>query len=175
MQEHAAEEPLSKTRRKQDMHALQALGARLVGLSAHQLDALDLPDSLAQAVREARAIASHEARRRQMQYIGRLMREIDAEPIRRQLAALDGGSAAETARHRRIEQWRARLLEDDVAMTDYAREHPGADLQALRALIRSARREQKAGAPPRAFRELYRMLREIPTGADGGAAAPLDP
>jgi ribosome-associated protein len=154
------EELLSKTRRKQEMHELQSLGAALVGLSAAHLERMRLPEELAQAVREARAIASHEARRRQVQYIGRLMRALDPAPIRAQLAAVAGGSAQERARHQRLEHWRSRLLEDDGALTEFAREHAVADLQPLRALIRNARKEQAEGRPPRASRELFRVLRE---------------
>lgn len=151
---------VSKTRRKQEMHELQALGAELVGLSAAHLARMALPAELAQAVHEARSIASHEARRRQVQYIGKLMRGLDAAPIRAQLAAVHGGSAEERARHQRLEHWRARLLDDDDALTEFAQTHPSGDLQQLRALIRNARREQAAGRPPRAYRELFRVLRE---------------
>jgi ribosome-associated protein len=154
------DEIVSKTRRKQEMHDLQALGAELVGLSAAHLERMVLPAELAQAVRAARRIASHEARRRQVQYIGKLMRGIDAEPIRAQLAAAQGGSAQERARHQRLEHWRARLLEDDDALTEFFQAHPASDLQQLRALIRNARREQAAARPPRAYRELFRVLRE---------------
>ncbi|MEO8717245.1 MAG: ribosome biogenesis factor YjgA [Burkholderiales bacterium] len=154
------EEILSKTRRKQDMHELQALGAALVELSAAHLERMVLPDELARAVHEARRIPSHEARRRQVQYIGRLMRAIDAAPIRAQLAAVRGGAAEERARHQRLEHWRTRLLEDDGALTEFAQAHPEADLQQMRTLIRNARREQAAGRPPRASRELFRALRE---------------
>jgi ribosome-associated protein len=154
-----SDERVSKTRRKQEMHALQALGVALVGLPDAQLASMQLPDELAQAVRGARGIASREARRRQLQYIGRLMRDLDPEPIRARLEDIEGTSAAATARHRRMEQWRTRLLEDDGALTDFALDFPGADLQTLRTLIRNARREQKEGRPPRAFRELYRVLR----------------
>jgi len=152
---------VSKTRRKKDMHALQALGAALVELSEAHLARMSLPESLANAVHEARRLSSHEAKRRQVQFIGRLMREVDAEPIRAQLAAVRGGSAEERARHQRIEHWRARLLEDDGALTEFATAHPAGDLQQLRALIRSARREQAEGRPPRAFREMFRVLREV--------------
>lgn len=151
---------VSKTRRKQEMHELQALGAQLVALSAAHLERMTLPAELAQAVHEARRIASHEARRRQVQYIGKLMRELDAAPIRAQLAAVHGGSAEERARHQRLEHWRTRLIEDDGALTEFFAAHPASDLQQLRALIRNARREQAAGRPPRAFRELFRVLRE---------------
>jgi ribosome-associated protein len=154
------DEIVSKTRRKQEMHELQALGAELVALSAAHLEPMALPAALAQAVHEARRIASHEARRRQVQYIGKLMRGIDAEPIRAQLAAAHGGSAEERARHQRLEHWRARLLEDDGALTEFFAAHPASDQQQLRTLIRNARREQAAGRAPRAFRELFRALRE---------------
>jgi ribosome-associated protein len=150
----------SKTRKKQAMHELQALGAALVALPDASLASISLPDSLAQAIADARRITSREGKRRQLQYIGRLMRELDPEPIRAELDRVGGRSAAEAARHRRLEQLRSRLLEDDEALTAFAREHPAADLQALRALIRNARREQLEGRPPRAFRELFRLLRE---------------
>jgi ribosome-associated protein len=154
------DELLSKTRRKQEMHELQALGAALIELSAAHLERMALPDALARAVHEARRIASHGARRRQVQYIGRLMRDLDAAPIRAQLAAVHGGSAQERARHQRLEHLRARLLEDDGALTEFARAHAASDVQQLRALIRNARREQAEDRPPRAFRELFRVLRE---------------
>jgi ribosome-associated protein len=88
------------------------------------------------------------------------MRDLDAGPIRAQLAAVQGGSAEERARHQRLEHWRARLLEDDGALTEFVHAHPAGDPQQLRAAIRSARREQALGRPPRAFRELFRVLRE---------------
>jgi ribosome-associated protein len=154
------EEIPSKTKKKQEMHALQKLGAALIGLSSAHLEAMTLPEELAQAVREARRMSSHGAKRRQLQFIGRLMRELDAEPIRAQLAAVAGGSAAERARHQRLEHWRARLLENDAALTEFAREHAAADLQQLRALLRNARKEQAEGKPPRAYRELFRAIRE---------------
>jgi len=154
------EEIASKTKRKQEMHALQALGGALSELPPSQLAALDIPAELAQALRDAHRIGGHEARRRHLQYIGRLMRKVDPEPIRGALAEIQGRSAAARARHRRIEQWRDRLLGDDRALTEFAREHAGADLQALRALIRNARKEIAAGREPHAQRALFRLLRE---------------
>jgi len=154
------EEPLSKTKRKAEMLGLQALGAALLEQPEAQLDALGLPEALAAALREARRITSHEGKRRQLQYIGRLMREVDAEPIRAALAAQQGRSASARAKHLRLEQWRARLLADDAALTEFAREYAGADLQALRTLIRNARKEIAAARPPRAQRDLFRLLRE---------------
>ena len=149
------------------MLELQALGARLAELPEAQLEAMTLPAALAQAVLEARKIRSHEARRRQLQYIGRLMRETDPEPIRAQLAAIDGTSAQAAAQHRRLEAWRERLLADDAALTEFAAAHPGADVQVLRTLIRNSRKEQKEGRSPRAYRELFRLLKSL------GPAAPV--
>jgi ribosome-associated protein len=160
MQDEAAP-PVSKTKRKKEMHDLQALGAELVELSDAVLAAVRIPDDLRAAVLEARRITAHEGRRRQMQYIGRLMRDVDPAPLREQLDALSGQSAAQTARHKRLEALREKLLADDAALTDYVTAHAGADLQELRTLIRNARREQKDGKPPRAFRELFRRLKAL--------------
>ena len=154
------DEFVSKTRRKQEMHALQALGAELVELSPAQLDRIDLPEPLGAAVREAHRIGSHEGRRRHLQYVGKLMRSVDPQPIRAALDELQGHAAAARARHRRVEQWRDRLLGDDAALTEFAREHAQADLQALRTLIRNARREIDAKSEPHAQRALFRALRE---------------
>lgn len=151
---------VSKTQQKRAMLELQALGVALVDLPHVQLAAMKLPESLAVAVAAARGMTKHGARRRQLQLIGKLMRTIDPDPIREQLAALRGQSAQATAQHRRLEDWRARLLDDDDALTAFAGEFPKADLQALRAAIRNARKEQAASKPPRAYREMFRLLRE---------------
>ena len=154
------QEIVSKTRRKQEMLALQALGAALVDLSETQLEAMTMESRLREAVMQAKRFGSHEARRRQVQYIGRIMRELDAEPIRAQLAAIEGHSAQDTARHRRLEAWRDRLLADEEALTEFASTHPGADLQKLRTLIRSVRKDRDENKTPRAYRELFRCIKE---------------
>ena len=143
------------------MHELQALGVALVALPEGMLQAMALDAKLLEAVLEAKRITAHEGKRRQIQYIGRLMREVDPAPIRARIAELEGSSAQASARHRRLEGWRERLIGDDEALTAFAAEHPGADLQALRALIRNARKEASLGKPPHAFRELFRVLKEF--------------
>jgi len=153
------DEIVSKTKRKREMHELQALGVALVELSESQLGFLE--EELRRAVLEAKRISAHEGRRRQMQYIGRLMRDIDPAPIRARLEEINGGSAQANARHKRLEALRGRLMADDAALTQFAATHPSADLQALRALIRNSRKEQKEGKPPRAYRELFRLLKSI--------------
>ena len=155
------DEIVSKTKRKREMHELQALGVALVALPESQLDNLSLGENLYKAVLEAKRISAHEGRRRQIQYIGRLMRDIDPAPIRARLEEINGGSAQANARHKRLEALRERLMTDDGALTEFAAAHPSADLQALRTLIRNTRKEQKEGKPPRAYRELFRLLKSI--------------
>ena len=143
------------------MLELQALGVALVDLPDSQIDRMGLSEGLREAVFEAKRTRSHEGRRRQLQYIGRLMREVDPAPIRARLDAIVGHSAQEAARHRRLEALRDKLIADDQALTDFIAQHAGADPQGLRTLIRNARKEQKAGRPPRAFRELFRVLKSL--------------
>ena len=152
---------VSRTKKKLHVEELQKLGAALIALPAVTLDALDLPAQLLAAVREAQRITSHEARRRQVQFIGKVMRKVDPEPVRAAVAAIAGQSAVARARQKRLEQWRERLIADDAALTAFAGEHAGADLQAMRTLIRNARKEIAESKPPRAQRELFRVLREF--------------
>ena len=143
------------------MHELQALGAELVGLNEQQLASIELPERLLDAVNEARRMTKFEAKRRQLQYIGKLMRDVDPEPIRNRLAAWKAVSTESTARLHAIERWRARLLEDENAMTDLLRDHPDADAARLRTLVRNALHEREQGKPPRSFRELFKVLSAI--------------
>jgi len=152
---------VSRTKKKLAVEELQRLGAALISLPARELDALDLPAVLLAAVREAQRITSHEAKRRQVQFIGKLMRKLDPAPVRAAVAAIAGQSAATRARQKRLEQWRGRLIADDTALTEFAGAHAGADLQAMRTLIRNARKEIAQSKPPRAQRELFRVLRDI--------------
>ena len=148
----------SKSQRKREMLALQDLGEALVALGRDELRRIELPDELRGAIEEAQRITSHEGRRRQLQYVGRLMRTVEAEPIRAGLARVTGSSKAEVARMHRCEELRDRLLGDDAALTELLHAQPHADGQWLRTTIRAARREAAGGRPPRHARELYRWL-----------------
>jgi ribosome-associated protein len=150
----------SKSRLKREMHELQALGAQLTQLSRDQIARLDLPEELREAVLFAQQVTSHEGRRRQLQYVGKLMRRTDADAIRADLARVTGASRAAVALMHRAEQWRDRLLADDTALTDFVARHPDADVQWLRTTIRAARREHDTQRPPRHARELYRWLHD---------------
>lgn len=155
----------SKSQKKRDMHALQDLGSALVELNDEQLASVELPENLRDAVLEARRLAgTHEARRRQMQYIGKLMRHIDPEPIRASIDAYKAVSRDATARLHLLERWRARLLEHDNAVAELMSAYPHADATRVRTLIRNAARERAAGQPPKSFRALFQLLNEtIPT------------
>jgi ribosome-associated protein len=151
----------SKTRRKEEMHELQDLGAALVELSLGQLKRIDLPEDLLAAVRDWQRFTKHEAKRRQLQYIGKLMRSLDPEPIQAGLALLRGESAEENAKLHRRERLRARLLEDEKVLTEIAAAWPHADLTHLRQLRRNALKEQETGKPPKNFRQIFQVLKEL--------------
>ncbi|MCB1915764.1 MAG: DUF615 domain-containing protein [Rhodocyclaceae bacterium] len=158
--------PESKTRRKKDMLELQALGEALVAISGERLHAVPMPDALRDAVLEAQRIRQRGAKRRQLQYIGRLMREVDAEPIRRALDEFAGRSREHAARQHRLEHLREQLLEDETILQQLAEQWPGADLQQLRVQRRNALKERQLGKAPKAYRQLFRLLRELDDGAD---------
>jgi ribosome-associated protein len=158
----------SKTRLKKESHDLQELGLAVVELPDDRLAALQISETLLDAVREYKRTRTHEGRRRQMQYIGKLMRRTDAEPIREAVAAMQLGSAKDTLALHEGERWRAELIADDAALTRWTAEHPHTDMQQLRSLVRNARKdaalqaEQRSG---RAFRELFQFVKQH--GGDG--------
>ena len=155
------ETPQSKTQRKKQMTALQDLGAELVELSEQQLAQIALPETLHDAVTAARQTTRFEARRRQLQYIGKLMRNIDPGPIRAQLDIWQNTSREHTAWLHRVERWRERLLADEAALQEFVGEYPRADIQQLRTLVRNALRERELSKPPRSYRALFHSLRGI--------------
>lgn len=151
----------SKTRLKREMASLQDLGVSLVDLDPARLATLDLPERLTDAIALARGITRHEARRRQLQYVGRLMREVDPAPIRAALERFDQLPAAEKARFASIERWRERLLDEDSALDAFMAEHPRADRVRIAKAVAAARSGRARGESPRAFRELFRILRGV--------------
>ena len=151
----------SKTQRKKQMHDLQALGAELVELNDQQLASVEMPERLRDAILEARRMTKFEARRRQLQYVGKVMRDVDPEPIRERLDAFRAVSTAHTSRLHLIERWRERLLEGDEAMTELMREYPDADAGRLRLLVRNAAREREAAKPPKSYREIFKLLNAL--------------
>jgi len=152
---------ISKTQRKRLMSELQDVGAALVKLSREQVMRLDLPERLREAVLECQGITKHEARRRQVQYIGRIMRDLDAAPIVAQLTALRAPSRKDTALFHLAEKWRDEMLADAGAVERFAREFPGTDAHRIAALAEAARAERAAGKAPKHFRQLFHALNTI--------------
>lgn len=159
-EEFEEDRPPSKSQRKRDVEALQDLGRELTQLSKDQLKKMDLPEELRDALLEHKRITSHGAMRRQMQFIGKVMREIDTDPIVEQLAVMRGESNVAKAEFHLLERWRERLLTDDGAVTEWLAAHPSSDGQRLRQLIRNAKKEAELGKPPKSSRELFRLLRD---------------
>ena len=151
--------PPSKSRIKRDMLALQDLGEQLVALPTYKVRDAGLPESLRDAVIEAQRTRSHEGRRRQIQYVGKLMRTADADAVRAIVAAATQDDRASTARMHALERWRDALLAQDDAQTEFLNKYPRSDAQQLRQLVRGARAEIGVDKPPRLTRQLYQFVK----------------
>ena len=143
------------------MRELQDMGAALVKLSDEQLARLDLPEELRDAVRDCKRFSKHEAVRRQLQYIGRIMRDYDAGPIVAQLETLEAPTRRQAALFHAAERWRRDMLADPAAIDSFLREFPEADPHALRRLVQGARDEREAARTPREYRELFHWLNAL--------------
>ena len=157
-------EEKSKSQLKREMDALQSIGKRLTALNSDQLDQVPMPDTLETAIREHQRLKKGEALRRQLQYIGRLMRKLDEEEVDQIIQAIkqfDASQAEHTQHFHQLENWRDRLLTEKDALTDYLSQHPAADAQHLRQLIRNTQRELSQQNNQGSSRKLFRYLREI--------------
>ena len=156
------ETPKSKSQLKREMNALQELGEELVNLSTKDLTKIPLPEDLVDAIYLARDIKSHGGHKRQLQYIGKLIRNIDAEPIQQALNAIHLRGQQSTTRFHKIEQWRDRLInEGNEALNELIALHPQAERQQLRQLMLNINKESKQNKPPKSARNLFRYLREL--------------
>jgi len=151
---------VSKSEMKRDMTALQELGERLVPIDKKQLATLNLPEKLYEALVEAKRLTAHGAIARQKQLIGKLMRQVDPEPIKAYLDAISGGSDIYNAWLHRIERLREKLLTDPKALETFVAEHPSVDVQRLRQMIRNAQKEREQQKPPKFFREIFQLLKQ---------------
>lgn len=155
----------SKSQLKRDSDALQTLGKALLELPDTRLAALDMPESLRIALREGKRITAHEGKRRQLQYIGKLMRQVEPEPFQEAVAAFKLGHAQDQLRLHRLEALREEMLSSDDALQAYIAAHPGVDVQQLRSLVRAARKDAALNPEARSgrgFRELFRFLKSTP-------------
>jgi len=157
---------VSKSQLKREAHALLDLGKKLVQLDNASLAKIPLPDNLLDAIHSAKKIRQHGALKRQLQFIGKLMRKTDAEPIQAAYEAATHHYRADTRQLHKIENWRDRLLgEGDHALGELLSEYPDADRQHLRQLMRSASKERERNKPPRAARELFQYLKSLVAGS----------
>ncbi|OEY65208.1 ribosome biogenesis factor YjgA [Marinobacter sp. X15-166B] len=152
----------SKSQLKREMHALQDLGKRMLALSKSQLDTLPISDRLKRALEESARIKQHEARRRHLQYIGKIIRsEDDIDALTTAIDAFNVGSEEHTRRLHIAEHWRERLLnEGNAAVNAFLQHCPEADVQHLRNLARNARRDLQKPQATGHSRKLFRYLRE---------------
>ncbi|MDT8450541.1 MAG: ribosome biogenesis factor YjgA [Wenzhouxiangellaceae bacterium] len=154
----------SKTALKAEDHARQELGAAIAEMPAGRLAALDLPEDLRKAIGEYRSITAHGAKKRQRKFLGRLLRNLDTEPLERAVEEFRSGYRAEAQALHDVERWRDELVAGDEAVTRWMAEHPDTDSQHLRSLVRAARGRDADTTPEqrhgKAYRELFRYLRE---------------
>lgn len=148
----------SKSQLKREQLELQALGKEMTGLGDEQLKRIGLPEDVLFEIKEFRRMKSFGAQRRQLQLIGKKMRDMDPKAVREAIDRATGESRAAVALLHRCETLRDRMIADDAALTAFISEHPEVDIQALRTLVRGARRERDAAKPPKSARELYKFL-----------------
>lgn len=156
------EELISKSQLKREAHALFELGQAIVALQPANLEKVPLEERLRQAVDQARNIKAHGALKRQHQYIAKLLRNAEVEPIQAAMEKIRLQASQADAVFKQCEQWRERLLNDgNEATQSFIDQFPAVDRQQLRQLIRNAEREQKANKPPKSARELFRLIRTL--------------
>ncbi len=154
----------SKSELKRQMDELQKLGAQLVAEPRDRVKRVPMPEDVKEAILMCQTITNHEGRRRQLQFVGKKMRTLSDEEvavIQRTIDSWKGASKAETAALHALERRRDKLLTDDTALTKLLEEHPELDVQQLRTLIRNARKEQAESKPPKAYRELFQILKDL--------------
>jgi ribosome-associated protein len=161
MPDRELQEQISKSERKRQMLALQKLGVQLLKLSAKEWQQLALPDTLQEALELAQRIKNPEGKRRQLQYIGKLMRQIDAEPVEEYLRLREAGHQHKVRRFQALEQLRDDLIEARVSPEQVIVDYPQAERSQLGQLLRTARKERERQQSPRAARKLFRYLREL--------------
>ncbi|MRV73326.1 DUF615 domain-containing protein [Duganella sp. FT92W] len=167
----------SKTEMKRLSDALQELGTELVNAPRDRVKRVPMPEDVKEVILETQNIKDHEGRRRALQFVGKKMRSLDDEEIaviRRTIEGWKGASKADTAALHALERRRDKLLADDNALTVLLSEHPELDVQHLRALIRNARKEQAESKPPKAYREIFQILKDLAAKNAKAAAADED-
>lgn len=165
----------SKSQLKRESTALQQLGEELVSQPKDRVMRVPMPEDVREVILECQKIKDHEGRRRQMQFVGKKMRTLEEDEIAAIQKVIDswkGASKAETAAMHALEKRRDKLLADDKALTELKEQHPQIDVQQLRTLIRNARKEQAESKPPKAYREIFQILKQLQAPSKAAAASP---
>lgn len=166
----------SKTALKAEAHALRQLGQQLAELPVERRAVIPMPDELREAIDRYNQTTAHGARKRELQHLGKMMRRVDPEPLRRAVEAATAGARTETAAMHAAERWRDELVADDAALTRWMNNHPDTEIQHLRSLVRAARRDGAAEDParrqPRSYRDLYRFIRTRLSGTTDDSGIP---
>ena len=160
----------SKSQRKREMLDLQKLGAELIAEPRDRIKRIAMPEDVRDAILECQLIKDHEGRRRQLQYVGTKMRTLDADElaiIQKTIDSWKGLSKSDTAAMHALERRREKLLSDENALTDLLSQHPELDAQQLRTLIRNARKEQAEHKSPKAYREIFQILKQLQAKTSG--------
>ena len=156
------EEVKSKTQIKQEMHALQTLGENLLEIPMGVYKSLDIPEELDDVIKETRKITSNIARKRQIQYLGKVMRQVDIEPLQAAYDEWKSGRKKMARNHQHLEVTRDKLVEGDKnTLSEVIEKYPDCEIQQLRQLIRLAQQEPKLEKPPKNYRKLFQFLKEL--------------
>ena len=166
----------SKSQLKREMTGLQKLGQELIDQARDRVKRVPMPEDVRDAILECQKIKDHEGRRRQLQFVGKKMRTLDEAEIaliQKTIDSWKGASKSETAAMHALERRRDKLLANDTAVTELMAEHPEIDAQQLRTMIRNARKEQAESKPPKAYREIFQLLKEL-SKASAAAAGDVE-
>lgn len=167
----------SKSQLKREMTGLQKLGQELIDQARDRVKRVPMPEDVRDAILECQKIKDHEGRRRQLQFVGKKMRTLDEAEvalIQKTIDSWKGASKSETATMHALERRRDKLLANDTAVTELMAEHPEIDAQQLRTMIRNARKEQAESKPPKAYREIFQLLKELSKTTASGNTDELD-
>jgi ribosome-associated protein len=167
----------SKSQLKREMTGLQKLGQELIDQARDRVKRVPMPEDVRDAILECQKIKDHEGRRRQLQFVGKKMRTLDEAEIaliQKTIDSWKGASKSDTAAMHALERRRDKLLASDTAVTELMAEHPEIDAQQLRTMIRNARKEQAESKPPKAYREIFQLLKELSKASAAGNADDVD-
>lgn len=151
---------VSKTELKKDCKKIQALGKKISELSLEEISSFNFPEIISKAIKDCKSIKSNVAKKRQIQYLGKLLREIDLSEAYLRMDQIKNNSQLEIRNNKKAEAWRNRLIQDKNALTELIRLFPDIDRQKIRQLIQNAIKEMKSSSPPKYYRQLYKYIKE---------------